>query len=63
MPEILGALVVRRQDRDVRRPVTLFLQDDYGAQGKGKYIDAFFKNLNWSVIEGRFTTLSGWKPN
>lgn len=36
---------------------------DYGAQGKGKYIDAFFKNLNWSVIEGRFTTLSGWKPN
>ncbi len=27
---------------------------DYGAQGKGKYIDAFFKNLNWSVIEKRF---------
>jgi Fe-Mn family superoxide dismutase len=27
---------------------------DYGAQGKGKYIDAFFKNLNWSVIEQRF---------
>jgi superoxide dismutase, Fe-Mn family len=26
---------------------------DYGAQGKGKYIDAFFKNLNWGVIEGR----------
>ena len=27
---------------------------DYGAQGKGKYIDAFFKNLNWGVIEKRF---------
>ncbi len=27
---------------------------DHGAQGKGKYIDAFFKNLNWSVIEKRF---------
>ncbi|MDP3645930.1 MAG: Fe-Mn family superoxide dismutase [bacterium] len=27
---------------------------DYGAQGKGKYIDAFFKNINWSVIEKRF---------
>ncbi len=27
---------------------------DYGAQGKGKYIDAFFKNLNWDVMEQRF---------
>jgi Fe-Mn family superoxide dismutase len=27
---------------------------DYGAQGKGKYIDAFFKNLNWGVVEERF---------
>ncbi len=27
---------------------------DYGAAGKGKYIDAFFKNLNWSVVEKRF---------
>ncbi len=27
---------------------------DHGAQGKAKYIDAFFKNLNWSVIEKRF---------
>ena len=35
---------------------------DYGAQGKGKYIDAFFKNLNWSVIENRFGKLSSWKP-
>ena len=27
---------------------------DYGAQGKGKYIDAFFKNLNWGVVQKRF---------
>lgn len=27
---------------------------DYGAQGKGKYVDAFFKNLNWGVVEKRF---------
>lgn len=27
---------------------------DYGALGKGKYIDAFFKNLNWEVMEKRF---------
>lgn len=27
---------------------------DYGAQGKGGYIDAFFKNLNWAVVEKRF---------
>lgn len=31
---------------------------DYGAQGKGKYIDAFFKNLNWSVLEKRFADIS-----
>ena len=30
---------------------------DYGAAGKGKYIDAFFKNLNWSVCEDRFLAL------
>jgi len=35
---------------------------DYGAAGKGKYIDAFFKNLNWSVIEKRFDALSSWQP-
>ncbi len=29
---------------------------DYGAAGKGKYLDAFFKNLNWSVVEKRFAT-------
>lgn len=27
---------------------------DYGAAGKAKYIDAFFKNLNWAVVEQRF---------
>jgi len=31
---------------------------DYGATGKGKYIDAFFKNLNWGVIEKRFDALA-----
>jgi Fe-Mn family superoxide dismutase len=30
---------------------------DYGAAGKGKYIDAFFKNINWRVIEQRFSDL------
>jgi len=27
---------------------------DYGAAGKAKYLDAFFKNLNWDVVEKRF---------
>ena len=27
---------------------------DYGAAGKSKYIDAFFKNLNWKIVEDRF---------
>lgn len=31
---------------------------DYGAQGKDKYIDAFFKNLNWSLVEQRFLALA-----
>lgn len=30
---------------------------DYGAAGKAKYIAAFFKNLNWDVIEKRFEAL------
>ena len=30
---------------------------DYGATGKSKYIDAFSKNLNWSMIEKRFDAL------
>lgn len=29
---------------------------DYGALGKGKYIDAFFKNLNWNVVAERLST-------
>ncbi|MBL8158195.1 superoxide dismutase [bacterium] len=31
---------------------------DYGALGKAKYIEAFFKNLNWNVIETRYTQAS-----
>ncbi|HUO50322.1 MAG TPA: Fe-Mn family superoxide dismutase [Candidatus Paceibacterota bacterium] len=31
---------------------------DYGATGKGKYVDAFFKNLNWSIVEKRFSEVS-----
>ena len=31
---------------------------DYGAAGKGKYIEAFFKNLNWAVIEKRFAAVA-----
>lgn len=31
---------------------------DYGATGKAKYIDAFFKNLNWKVVEERFSSVS-----
>ncbi len=30
---------------------------DYGAAGKGKYINAFFKNLNWGVVEKLLATL------
>jgi len=31
---------------------------DQGVSGKGKYIEAFFKNLNWSVIEKRFAAVA-----
>lgn len=27
---------------------------DYGALGKAKYLEAFFQNLNWGVVEKRF---------
>ena len=30
---------------------------DHGTKGKGAYIDAFFKNLNWDVIEKRFASV------
>ncbi len=32
---------------------------DHGAQGKGAYIEAFFKNLNWRVVEQRFAEVVG----
>ena len=31
---------------------------DYGAAGRGKYVDAFFKNLNWRVMDARFVAVS-----
>ncbi len=31
---------------------------DFGAQGKAGYVDAFFKNLNWSVVEERFASIA-----
>jgi Fe-Mn family superoxide dismutase len=30
---------------------------DHGATGKAKYVEAFFKNLDWSVVESRFAQL------
>ena len=35
---------------------------DYGAAGKAKYLDAFFNNLNWSVVEQRFDAVSSRRP-
>ncbi len=32
---------------------------DHGVQGKGKYIEAFFKNLNWETVEKRFARAVG----
>lgn len=32
---------------------------DYGTTGKGSYIDAFFKALNWGVVEKRFAAAQG----
>lgn len=31
---------------------------DYGALGKGTYVEAFFKNLNWSTVDKRFERLA-----
>ena len=64
-PQIDGFLVgftgEQHQGHFVTLPIILALDVwehayilDYGAQGKGKYIDAFFKNLNWDIIEKRF---------
>lgn len=30
---------------------------DYGALGKGKYVEAFFQNLNWGAVDKRFEKL------
>lgn len=32
---------------------------DYGTTGKGGYIEAFFKNLNWATVEKRFAAAQG----
>lgn len=32
---------------------------DYGAAGRGKYIDAFFANLNWQSVEKNFESARG----
>lgn len=32
---------------------------DFGAAGKTGYLDAFFKNLNWAVVEKRFAAAQG----
>ena len=31
---------------------------DHGAQGKAAYLDAFFENLNWPVLEQRFARIA-----
>ena len=31
---------------------------DYGALGKGKYVEAFFQNLNWGAVDKRFEQLA-----
>lgn len=31
---------------------------DYGASGKGKYVEAFFQNLDWGSVDKRFEKLS-----
>lgn len=32
---------------------------DYGAQGKATYIEAFFKNVHWPVVEKRYDSCRG----
>ncbi len=57
----MGFVGEQHQGHFVTLPVILALDvwehaylADYGTTGKDKYIDAFFKNLNWTVIEQRF---------
>lgn len=56
----------QHQGHFVTLPIVLALDvwehtyiEDYGAAGKPKYIEAFFNNLNWQVLEARFDTLAG----
>ena len=34
---------------------------DYGATGRGRYIEAFFSNVNWPIVEQRFTEATAGK--
>jgi Fe-Mn family superoxide dismutase len=61
----LGFAGEQHQGHFVTLPVILALDVwehayilDHGAAGKGKYIDAFFKNLNWGAVEKRFAERS-----
>jgi superoxide dismutase, Fe-Mn family len=68
--QLLGAFIgEQHQGHFATLPIVLALDVwehayllDYGATGKPKYIEAFFKNLNWSVAEARFDALSQWHP-
>jgi len=62
---LVGFTGEQHQGHFVTLPVVLALDVwehtyilDYGAAGKGKYVDAFFKNLNWDVIEKRFAAIA-----
>jgi Fe-Mn family superoxide dismutase len=58
---LVGFSEQQHQGHFVTLPIILALDvwehafiTDFGAQGKGKYIDAFFRNLNWNMMEERF---------
>jgi len=62
-PDVLmfGFSEEQHQGHFVTLPVVLALDVwehtyvlDYGASGRGKYVDAFFDNLNWKVCEESF---------
>lgn len=61
---LVGFSGEQHQGHFVTLPVVLALDvwehaylPDYGTQGKGKYVDAFFKNLNWNVMQQRFADM------
>lgn len=61
---LVGFSGEQHQGHFVTLPIVLALDvwehaylPDYGAAGKGKYVDAFFKNLNWEVMEARFANM------